>query len=266
MVDRVPVAAPPLHASCAVSPVPLPPPRHPGGAGFRVVIADPAWPWEAWSDKGYGRSPEAHYRTMPYADIEALWDRLGLDRVVARDVLLALWARGPDLDKAFAVLRAWRFAYSTAAPWVKTSKAGWPEDLAPVAGNGKFLRAIAEYVLFGQRGSPRIRRPLPLGGGVADLNGGDSLEANIVLFAPRRDEHPRKPGGLHALFEAVTDGPGLELFARETRPGWVGWGDQVGVFDPPSREASAGRMPGGGERRMASPPPAVRTPAGEAAS
>jgi len=41
------------------------------------------------------------------------------------------------------------------------------------------------------------------------------------------EEHSRKPDDLHDLIEACSPGPRLELFARGTRPGWTGWGDQA---------------------------------------
>jgi N6-adenosine-specific RNA methylase IME4 len=31
--------------------------------------------------------------------------------------------------------------------------------------------------------------------------------------------------------ERLVAGPYLELFARETKPGWHCWGDQAGLFD-----------------------------------
>ena len=31
----------------------------------------------------------------------------------------------------------------------------------------------------------------------------------------------------------VKDGPYLDLFARQTRPGWTYWGNEVGKFDKP---------------------------------
>lgn len=44
-------------------------------------------------------------------------------------------------------------------------------------------------------------------------------------------EHSRKPGeartGLERLFGDVRR---IEMFARETAPGWDAWGDQVGKF------------------------------------
>jgi len=51
-----------------------------------------------------------------------------------------------------------------------------------------------------------------------------------LLIAPRR-EHSRKPDETYARIERLLPGPYLELFARQSRPGWDGFGDQDELFD-----------------------------------
>jgi N6-adenosine-specific RNA methylase IME4 len=51
-----------------------------------------------------------------------------------------------------------------------------------------------------------------------------------LVIAPRR-EHSRKPDEVAAGTERLVAGPYLELFARETRPGWTSWGNEVTKFD-----------------------------------
>jgi N6-adenosine-specific RNA methylase IME4 len=48
--------------------------------------------------------------------------------------------------------------------------------------------------------------------------------------APVR-QHSRKPDEVRRRIEAYASGPYLEMFARETAPGWESWGNQVGKFD-----------------------------------
>lgn len=45
-------------------------------------------------------------------------------------------------------------------------------------------------------------------------------------------EHSRKPDELYELIESCSFGPYLELFARGTRPGWTGWGNQADNYAP----------------------------------
>ena len=55
-----------------------------------------------------------------------------------------------------------------------------------------------------------------------------------VIHSPKR-EHSRKPDEMHAMIDAVEAWHGLrklEMFARESRPGWTTWGNQTTKFDP----------------------------------
>jgi N6-adenosine-specific RNA methylase IME4 len=54
-------------------------------------------------------------------------------------------------------------------------------------------------------------------------------ELGITANTVRR-EHSRKPDEMIPLIEGLLDGPYLELFSREKRPGWTCVGDQVGKF------------------------------------
>jgi len=48
-----------------------------------------------------------------------------------------------------------------------------------------------------------------------------------VITAPRC-EHSRKPDEAYALIERMyPELPKIELFARQTRPGWAAWGNEV---------------------------------------
>jgi hypothetical protein len=47
----------------------------------------------------------------------------------------------------------------------------------------------------------------------------------------KRREHSRKPDCVRDRIERLVLGPYLELFARETKPGWDCWGNQVALFD-----------------------------------
>jgi N6-adenosine-specific RNA methylase IME4 len=57
----------------------------------------------------------------------------------------------------------------------------------------------------------------------------------------KRREHSRKPECVRERIERLVAGPYLELFARETKPGWDCWGDQVALFN--SGPASTRRQP-----------------------
>ena len=186
----------------------------PQAGRYRVVYADPPWTFRTWSDRGKGRSAEAHYDTLSLAQIA----ELPVARWAAPDCVLLLWATDPLLPRALEVIRAWGFTYKTVGfYWVKLQRGRDPllftrADL--FTGLGFWTRANPEPCLLATRGKPRRRS-----GGVGKL-----------VVSPRR-EHSRKPDEVRARIEALCEGPYLELFARETRPGWDAWGHQAGLFD-----------------------------------
>ena len=129
----------------------------------------------------------------------------------ADDSILLLWVTDPLLEKAFDVIRAWGFTYKTVGfYWVKQNRSG----SGFFTGLGFWTRANPEQCLLATRGSPKRK----------------SADVPKLVVSPRR-EHSRKPDEMYDLIERPADGPYLELFARNSRPGWDAWGTQVGLFD-----------------------------------
>jgi N6-adenosine-specific RNA methylase IME4 len=182
---------------------------------FSVIMADPPWAFATRSDKGLKKSPQAHYDCMSLDAIKAL----PVADISAPDCLLMMWATAPMLPHALEVMAAWGFTYKTMGAWAKRSKTGskW------AFGTGYILRSASEPFLIGTRGAPRVV---------------SKSERNLIV-APVR-EHSRKPDEARAMLERmIPAGRRLEMFARETAPGWEAWGNQVGRFDhQPKLEAA----------------------------
>jgi N6-adenosine-specific RNA methylase IME4 len=134
----------------------------------------------------------------------------------APDCVLFMWSCWPMLHDAFRLIEAWGFTYKTCAfSWMKADPYRlFADDATPFAGLGYWTRANTEPCLLATRGKPKRLN--------ADVRQG--------IIAPRR-EHSRKPEGIHFRIERLVAGPYVELFARETRPGWDCWGNEVGKFD-----------------------------------
>lgn len=190
----------------------LPDPPAPGT--YRVIYADPPWTFATYSDRGKGRSAEAHYDTLDLAAIKAL----PVARWAAPDCVLMLWATDPLLPRALEVIQAWGFRYKTVGfVWAKLNK-GRGRLLFSQAdfftGMGFWTRANPELCLLATRGKPKRQ----------------SGAVRRLLIAPRR-EHSRKPDEAHERIEQLCPGPYLEMFARASRPGWDSWGMQASLFD-----------------------------------
>lgn len=183
---------------------------------YATILADPAWKFEVWDrDTGQGRSAEAHYHTTEMDRLRAL----PVSELAARDAVLLMWSTWPHLPEALALGAAWGFTYKTAAwVWVKRSGTGryW------ATGMGYWSRANTEPCLLFTRGNPRR-----LSRGIHQLIldvGQQTLWPPIV--APVGD-HSAKPHEQYAKTERLLAGPYVELFARNTAPGWDCWGHEA---------------------------------------
>ena len=92
----------------------------PRAGEYRVIYADPPWRFATYSDKGKGRSAEAHYDCLSLDDIK----RFPVASWAAPHAVLLLWATDPLLPRALEVIEAWGFAYKTVGfYWVKLNAA-----------------------------------------------------------------------------------------------------------------------------------------------
>lgn len=179
---------------------------------FRKIYADPPWGWRTWNalDKVPHRGPEAPYQPMTRDELHAL----PVASLADTHCALFMWTVSSHLDQAIDLGRAWGFTFrSVAFIWIKTDKKGRPRMSL-----GRWTRQEAEVCLLFARGRPP-RRPKPIG-----------TRVRQVLMAERR-EHSRKPDEIRARIDKLIDGPGVELFARESAPGWAAWGNETGKFD-----------------------------------
>ncbi|MCB8835958.1 MT-A70 family methyltransferase [Aurantimonas sp. VKM B-3413] len=180
---------------------------------FDLVVIDCPWPWATWSAAGQGKSPQAHYDVMSMDDIAAL--RVG--DLLAPAGVLVMWATWPLIERQAGVMRRWGLKPVTGGAWAKRTASGklrW--------GTGYVLRSVCEPFLVGA---------LP-GAAIAMgrcMNLVETLDHAAVDGIAR--EHSRKPEEFYALTEAlVPDGRRADIFAREDRPGWTCWGNEVGKF------------------------------------
>ena len=180
--------------------------------GFDMVMIDPPWSFENWSEKGQAKNAKAQYACMTLDQIKAL----PVGHLGTRDCLYWLWATNPMLDVAFDVLTAWGVRFVTAGTWVKRTAHG---KLA--FGTGYRLRCASEPFLLATNGDPATAR-----------------NVRSVIEGPGR-EHSRKPDEAYAAAEQLMPSARrADLFSRETRPGWTSWGLEAGKFNKKTEKAA----------------------------
>jgi N6-adenosine-specific RNA methylase IME4 len=160
---------------------------------FRVLYADPPW---AYDNSGFEASAESHYPTMTADKIADL----PIADLCEDEAVLFLWATSPLLPEALTVMRGWGFTYKASIVWDK--------QRAP--GLGWWLKTRHEFLLVGAREKtphPKVKQD------------------SIVSIAA--GEHSAKPERFAEMITEMYDGPYIELFARNVRPGWKVWGNEV---------------------------------------
>lgn len=175
---------------------------------YDLIYADPPWKFKTYSDKGMDRSPT--YDLMNIEDIK----NMGVENITAKDALLFIWVTHPFLPFVFDVINAWGFTYSTVGfTWIKTNKV---QTNTVFIGQGYYTRSNPELCLIAKKG-----------------NGLTVLDRSIssVHVSPVR-EHSRKPKEIREKIELLVHSNNkLELFARESSPGWFTYGNETTKFD-----------------------------------
>jgi N6-adenosine-specific RNA methylase IME4 len=178
---------------------PLPP------GPFSCILADPPYRFTNRTGKV---APE-HRRLYRYQTMDT-WEiaSMPVASVAATPSHLYLWTPNALLPDALAVMAHWGFTYKTNIVWEKVRKDGQPDG----RGCGFYYRNVTELILLGIRGKLRTR---------------EAGRRQVNLFRAPKQDHSRKPEELRKIIEACTPGPYLELFARDSAPGWTQWGDQL---------------------------------------
>lgn len=186
--------------------------------GYSVILADPAWSFSTRSPKGKDKSPEKHYRCMTLEEIKALPVR----DLAAKNAMLLLWTIDTHLPQALEVVTAWGFTYKTVGfYWAKTNADG-----SPFVGMGFWTRANPEQCWLAEQQEGDDQCLLATTGAPKR----QSASVRRLILAPRR-EHSRKPEETRERIEQLVDGPYVDLFCRESRPGWDTWGNEASKFD-----------------------------------
>ena len=163
---------------------------------YSTVVIDPPWPMVKIEREVRENQVGFDYPTMSLEDIAAL----PIPGLLAEDAWVLLWTTQKFLPSSFGLLDAWELGYRWTMVWHKPG--GYQAYNYPQF-NG-------EFVVVGAKGNPRLL---------------DAKAFNAVFEAPR-GAHSEKPQAFYDLV-GRTLGQGLDMFARQAREGWKGWGDEV---------------------------------------
>jgi N6-adenosine-specific RNA methylase IME4 len=178
------------------------PPLLPGRGPYRVIVADPAWPYEI------RRQDPSHRANTPYPQMSiAQICAVNVAAIAAPDSILWLWTTNYHMRHAFAVLDAWGFEHRTILTWAKDKM-----------GTGDWLRGQTEHVLMAGRGSPTI-----------------ALTNETTLLHAAARGHSAKPSEFYDLVERLCPAPRYaDLFSRyKHNDKWDCHGDEAPAPEKP---------------------------------
>lgn len=168
---------------------------------FKTIVADPPWEQPLRNGGIRKRAKGDVARSFPYPTmpLEAIC-ALRVADLAEVGCHMWLWTTNAFLEAGFQVMRAWGFKYLAPIHWIKPS------------GLGNWVIHRTQTLLLGYRERCVFdkRRYFP----------------NVIQTGdPVR--HSQKPDASYELIESVSHEPRLEMFARQRRPGWSVWGNEV---------------------------------------
>lgn len=167
---------------------------------YKTILVDP--PWAEIGGGQICRGAQRHYSVVKDSEIYDVIVGSPLWRPDPAGCHLWLWVTNNRLPLGLKIMERLGFTYKTNLVWVKDR-----------FGLGQYLRGMHEICLFGVMGRPML----------------PSVRNIPSVITAKRREHSRKPDAMYDVIEAVSPAPRAELFARNMRPGWDAWGDQLQV-------------------------------------
>lgn len=182
---------------------------------YATIVADPAWtmkggPLAGGVGEGFVFPGKQQTRPLPYATMTLEEIRaLPVGKVAAENAALFLWAPNGYVEHVYRVARTWGFTPSTLCVWAKNLMGG---------GLGGAFGISTEYFLYARKGQPIEKQRIK----------GTWFNWKRPYNEQGKPRHSAKPPEFFELVESLCEGPYLELFARDRRPGWAAWGNEVG--------------------------------------
>ncbi len=176
---------------------------------FKTIVADPPWEYpKGWLWERQKSRASSKYPTLTLQEI----CNLDVARFAKDNAYLFLWIPNRQLALGWQVSVMQYWGFTPISTWAGC-KTRW--------GVGPYWRNSHENVVLGLRGSP----------------GAFATGSWRSWDQWRWPKTPGKPEQFMEKVEANCEGPYLELFAKEQRPGWTAWGLEVGDplnigFDP----------------------------------
>lgn len=177
---------------------------------YRVLVIDPPWN-QGKTGKRKSRPNQTTTLDYPTMSKQELME-LPVNQWAEDQSFLWLWATNskdrktgePILKMAFDLMEKWGFTFYTMVTWNKRTG---PCPFGP-------YQIITEHILFGYKGKAVFER--------------EHLGKMQTCFTESPTIHSAKPDVFYQQVAKSFKGPRLDVFARQVREGYDGWGNQYG--------------------------------------
>lgn len=180
---------------------------------YKVLVVDPPWNQGKTGKRKVrpNQNTRLDYPTMKKEELV----ELPIGEWSEDQSFIWLWAtnskdkssKEPILKMAFDLLDAWGYNYYTTITWNKRTG---PCPFGP-------YQIITEHVLFGYKGKAVFDR--------------DVLGKMQTLFTESPTVHSAKPDSFYQQINELFPGEKLDVFARQVREGFDGWGNEYGSME-----------------------------------
>jgi N6-adenosine-specific RNA methylase IME4 len=180
---------------------------------YKIIYADP--PWQFGNKKTGGSMVSGAAAKYLCTGIDGL-KGIDVKSITEDDAILFMWYVGAMPQEAIDLVHSWGFVIKNmnGFVWNKLTKTNKPHF-----GMGFYTRAGSESVIIATKGKFK-----PESHGVRAVFSADEqiqFEGQVII-------HSRKPPQVRDLIvELCGDLPRLEMFARESTPGWDVFGNEV---------------------------------------
>ena len=169
---------------------------------YKTIVIDPPWPGPcavpAFDRAKTGKPCLIPYSTMGGFQVSAM----RVPEYTDVDAQLWVWCPSRNVADAQLLMQLWAFNYRALFVWQK-----------PGLGMGRHARSQCEFLLWEARKGARLVEP-------------KNCPRQIQTW-PNPKRHSEKPAEAYEFMRSLSDGPRLDIFARQSRPGFEAWGNEA---------------------------------------
>lgn len=175
---------------------------------FKTIVIDPPWPGPGSTPNfRKNKSGKSEVSLIPYSTMSGFQlSAMRVDQTATTDAQLWMWATSRSMGDAMLLVQLWNFAYRGLFVWKK-----------PGLGMGRHMRHQCEFLIYAGRPGAKLVQPKKC--------------PRQFQEWPTPKAHSEKPPEAYDMIRELSDGPRIDIFARQSRPGFTPWGNQTDLLD-----------------------------------